>query len=216
MNGLVVVGFRDDHASGAFFQHDYAVAVVIDPQDITDFYIFKGKLSVCDCPCRQVVKGCIAEDKSKSSTAYAPACPQNPSALPGIGITKRAFAAVGGEIRPLGSFFILLVVLQGGHGLIGFLIGGDNSCSGKLADRFRITAYGTCIVNPIAVFSVPVLFTVVSYQTVFVITFMPMIRFIIAPFRGPVVVRKIRNQIYGWLTVGIFRVHRCFFIGSFR
>ncbi len=51
VNGLIVVCFCDDYASCALFQNNHAVAVVIYPKDITDFYIFKFKAALCDCPC---------------------------------------------------------------------------------------------------------------------------------------------------------------------
>ena len=108
MNGLVIVGFRDDHASSTLFQHNHTVTVVINPQDITDFHIIKGELAIGECSCRQMIKGRIAKDEGKGRTAYALIGSVDPSPFPDIGITKGSFAAIRCKVGPLHSFGVFV------------------------------------------------------------------------------------------------------------
>ena len=130
------VAFGNNHTHITRLKHDHCVNVIIYPQNISDFYILKWKLTRRVHSGRQTAKCRIAECKCESYAAHSA----------DIRSGKRtAFPMVIFWIRirliisPDRSFFIHILILQCNHGLIGFRRSGDRTvtCSQSVLGIFR-------------------------------------------------------------------------------
>ena len=64
------VSFGNDHARIAHLKYNHGMGVIAYPQDISDFYVRKCKLTLCVHPGRQTAKCRIAEYKSEGYAAH--------------------------------------------------------------------------------------------------------------------------------------------------
>ncbi len=112
------VSFGNNNACIVHFKHDHGMGIVVYPQDISDFYIFKCKLTCFVHPGWQTAKRLIAEYKSKSYAAHGTnIMPIKSPTFPTVISLRIRIRLIVGPSCPLP---IPIPLLQCNHSLIDF------------------------------------------------------------------------------------------------